>query len=224
MTDETSTDFLTPSDETGQVSLLELRGLCHDLRQPLAAIWLLADAAKAGLPPGPAPDERLRVRLSAILDQVRWLADVVDDVLDPAPPGSEVPLDLLEVSAAAVQRARPTSRAQITLSGSPRVLVLADAVALRRALGNLLDNAVRAAGPGGRVRVRVSARGGSARVRVMDSGPGFGLLPRGHGLGLLVVRSFVEASRGRLAIGRATTGGATVTLSLPLLPSAGPQR
>ena len=48
-----------------------IRGLCHDMRQPLAAILMLAETA------GSDPQRRLEL----IADQAQWLARLVDDVL-----------------------------------------------------------------------------------------------------------------------------------------------
>ena len=57
-------------------------------------------------------------------------------------------------------------------------------VLLRRAVSNVLGNAVRAAGPTGTVSVEIEQRDGAVRLAVEDSGPGFGEIPSSAGLGL----------------------------------------
>jgi signal transduction histidine kinase len=81
---------------------------------------------------------------------------------------------------------------------------------------NLLDNAARAAGPHG--TVVVTPHGGPAWVRVLieDDGPGFGRVPAGSGLGLVVTRRTLAALGGSLAVEmRALSAGTRVVLSLP---------
>jgi hypothetical protein len=60
-----------------------LREACHDMRQPVAGVLALADAALAepGLP-GVA-----RLRLEQIIKQAEWLADMIQDWLRTAQPG-----------------------------------------------------------------------------------------------------------------------------------------
>lgn len=99
----------------------------------------------------------------------------------------------------------------------------ADPLQLWRAVRNLVDNAIRAAGAGGRVSVRVSARDGWALTEIEDDGPGFGAAPAGRdSLGLSIVRAFAERHGGHLAIERSRMGGCAVRVWLPaphLLPA-----
>jgi signal transduction histidine kinase len=82
-------------------------------------------------------------------------------------------------------------------------------------LSNVVDNAARAAGPGGRVTVAIR-QDGTPLVDVTDDGPGFGLGPKGTAsLGLGVVRSLLEACGGSLAVGSPPGGGTTVQVTLP---------
>jgi signal transduction histidine kinase len=84
---------------------------------------------------------------------------------------------------------------------------------LRRVLRNLVDNAVRAAGPGGQVSIRIQQKPETA-VEIADTGPGFGRTPSsGSGLGLTVVRELLHAAGGRLAIATEPAGGARVRVT-----------
>ena len=94
-------------------------------------------------------------------------------------------------------------------------MALTDEIALRRSARNLVDNAVRAAGPHGRVEVAVRREGSRAVLEVSDDGPGFGRVPTQQGLGLITVRRFVSRVRGSLDVGRSRLGGARLTLSMP---------
>jgi signal transduction histidine kinase len=111
-------------------------------------------------------------------------------------------------------------------------------VLLEQALVNLLENAIRH-GAGGQVRVRAGrAADGFVRLTVEDSGPGVpdDLLPRifdrffrahgqrsasGSGIGLAVVRGFVEAMGGQATAHRSELGGLAVDLDLPAAALAG---
>ncbi|WP_432127366.1 sensor histidine kinase [Streptomyces sp. bgisy082] len=110
-------------------------------------------------------------------------------------------------------------------------------------LGNLIDNAVEAAGgtPHARVTVTVAARAGDGELllRVGDSGPGVRPADRdavlgrgwstrgpGRGLGLALVRQAVSRASGTLTLADGEEGGAEFTVRLPLrgAPEAEPVR
>ena len=81
---------------------------------------------------------------------------------------------------------------------------------------NVVDNAVRAAGPQGRVIVTVRPGPSSVRILVEDDGPGFGQVGGGTGLGLAITRHALEQLGGGLSIlVPSGGGGGCVALSLP---------
>jgi signal transduction histidine kinase len=89
-------------------------------------------------------------------------------------------------------------------------------VTLRRCLVNVVDNAVRAAGPAGKVVLTVRRGPEAVRIDVEDDGPGFGHVPSVSGLGLAVTRQALEAVGGSLSVGLPSgIGGARVALVLP---------
>lgn len=188
-----------------------LAALSHDLRQPLAAIMLLASAASGETD---RPQQVLR-RLADIVEQAAWLDDVLG-LLDECEDPDEL-LDLPLLVASCVNRAASPASCQISFdrSSAPPVLVVSPPLGLQRALGNLLDNAVRAAGAGGTVAVRVHATRGRAEVVVTDDGPGFGQVPPRSQLGLESTTAFLAARDGSLSIITTVHGGVQVTLSLP---------
>ena len=85
---------------------------------------------------------------------------------------------------------------------------------LRRTVSNVLDNAVRAAGPDGTVSVEIRPHDDGVMLTVEDNGPGFGEIPSGAGLGLSVVARNVIKYGGRMEYSCGQRGGVRVSLWL----------
>jgi two-component system, OmpR family, sensor histidine kinase CreC len=108
-----------------------------------------------------------------------------------------------------------------------------DALLLRRAVGNLLDNAIDFSPDGGTITLALTRKGRRVEVSVRDQGPGipdfagskvfekFFSLARPHnrrkstGLGLAFVKEIVSLHSGRVTLRNAEGGGAVATLNLP---------
>lgn len=127
------------------------------------------------------------------------------------------------------------ARVAIEVHGDPSLAVPLDAELFRRAIDNLLDNALRFAPPGSSVTLDIGTEGHELVVRVADRGPGFPpeFLPHaferfrraddarsradgGSGLGLAIVLSVTEAHRGTVTAANRPGGGAEVMIRLPL--------
>jgi signal transduction histidine kinase len=194
-----------------------LRGTCHDMRQPVAGVFALAAAALAepGLP------GKVRRRLEQIVEQAQWLADMLQQYLsvgEPAEIGSRLfDLASLAAEAAAAERVTYEGELDVVLAGDEPVPARGDRVDIRRIIANLLSNATRAAGPQGTVRIEVGYDEGRALLCVNDSGPGFGRIQEGAGLGLREVTRSVDRCAGRIEYGCGPFGGVRVRLWLPLL-------
>jgi len=110
--------------------------------------------------------------------------------------------------------------------------VSGDATRLRQVIHNLLQNAQDAlqdiADP--RITLSTQVRQGEILLQVQDNGHGFpdSVLSRafepymttkskGTGLGLAIVKKIVEEHGGHISIENSATGGAFVTISLPLI-------
>lgn len=195
----------------------------HDLRTPVAALRALAETAlrnpteRADLLPRTV---RLAGRMGSIIDgllvRARLAAGVETLAIQP------VWLDQLVT---AVVEETPAEQAQVTLTTAP-TKVHADPALVQRAIGNLLENALRhGRRPGADAIVHITVAGG--RVLVADHGPGidasvaeetFDRFTSGSGssgLGLSIVRWVAQAHGGTLRVYNADEGGAIFELVLP---------
>jgi signal transduction histidine kinase len=210
-------------------------GLSHDLRSPLAGIRAMAEALEDGVAPDPARyHETIRRdadRLTAMVDDLVELA--LHDRA-PAPRTDLVPVSLTTLAADAVSAAEAVAaEAGVRVhSSGPAVTVACDPDALRRAAGNLLQNAIRHTPRGGTVAVTVGSDGPDALLGVTDGCGGIAAedLSRvfdtgwrasrartpdgGAGLGLAVVRAVAQAHGGSVGI-RNVPGGCRFEIRLP---------
>jgi signal transduction histidine kinase len=202
--------------DPGAIDLRTLRELCHDLSMPATAIKLLTQVAAAESDPGPA----MLARLRQISDEASRIADICGYFLgQPADTSTsaadEGPADLHILAAETADSMRWRYSGAVTVSAEP-VTVAAHPVVVVRILANLLDNACRAAGPGGQVQVTVRRDGEQARLVIADSGPGFGQAESGKAsLGLSIVAAMLRRGGGSLRMGASDLGGIAVTVTLP---------
>jgi signal transduction histidine kinase len=195
-----------------------LREVLHEIRQPLSAVFALAEMARTS----PGVDDDVRVCLDHIIHLAQEVSDAAATLLDPAAlePANSGP-DLREVLDSVLDVLALTWSGTLVRAGDRAdQLVVGDRAILRRCLVNLLDNAVRAAGPHGRITVTVQSAARHVRVIVDDDGPGFGRVPSGSRLGLELTRRSLAAIGGGLRIGLPSpAGGARVVLSVPIARS-----
>lgn len=222
----------------------------HEMRTPLTSLSgyleLVLDGEAGEIPP--AAIAMLRIaegsanRLHGLLEDMIMLTR-----LEAAgAPREAAPVRLDEVVRRAVEAARPRAASRdvrIDIE-SPAVTVPGDAAQLERAIGNLLDNAIKFTPPAGSVRIVVDpgarVHGSPAvMVAVADTGMGvpaddlphlFGRFFRasnardaavpGSGLGLAIVRGVVEAHGGSVSAESVLGEGTTVRITLPASPRA----
>jgi len=198
----------------------------HELKSPLASLKL----ALQTLTRRPVAAERQAEFHGIMLADVERLDALVDHLLDAAKtlqrrrrPGEATALEpvLRQVCAAVVQR-HGSAPDTVTLdcTAAPGVRVLARETDLEIVFRNLVDNAVKYAGPAPWVEVTATAEPrGRVTVRVADNGPGIPVASRpevfrrfvrlgselerstpGTGLGLFLVRSLVRQMRGKVSV------------------------
>jgi signal transduction histidine kinase len=197
----------------------QLRETFHDMRQPVASTMALAAAALTE-PDLPAA---ARDRLEQIVEQAEWLADMIHACLvahhqeepgEAGKPGHDL-ADIVQVVREVIAGECPTWPGDVQLRApAGPVWCLFSPALLRRTFSNVLDNAVRAAGPDGTVSVEIRRRDDGVMLIVEDNGPGFGEIPRGAGLGLSAVVRNVIRYGGRMEYSRAERGGVRVSLWL----------
>jgi signal transduction histidine kinase len=197
-----------PAQDPGAIDVRALRELCHDLTLPATSIKLLTQVAAAESDPGPA----MLARLRQIADEAGKIASICSYFLD-QPGGGGAELHTLAADAADSLRWRYSG--VIAVTAQP-VTVAAHPVAVVRILGNLLENACRAAGPGGRVLLTVDRHGDQATLLVADSGPGFGQGEPGKAsLGLNIVAAMARRCGASLRLGTSDLGGMAATVTFP---------
>jgi two-component system sensor histidine kinase CreC len=213
--------------------------LTHEVKSPLSAIRGAAELLQEPM------EEAQRQRfLSNIQRETQRIQEMVDRmmeltaletrrVLDTAEPVALRPL--LEELAHASQGLATQRSCRITVAASEDVTVEADPFLLRRAVSNLLDNALDFSPDGGHIELGLQVLGRWAQVTVRDQGPGipgyaqdkvfekFYSLARPHskkkstGLGLSFVKEIASLHRGRIELGNrpdAQGTGAVATLWL----------
>ena len=124
-----------------------------------------------------------------------------------------------------MERAEVAYRQEVALD----LEVYVDAEQIKRALFNLMKNAVQAMDPGGTLTVRAEAEGEAISVEVADNGPGvpaqvrarlfepfFTTKEKGSGLGLAIVRQSMEKNGGWLGLESTEGEGTTVRVFLPV--------
>lgn len=216
-----------------------LADAAHELRTPITGVQAAAETLlhhSESL--APADREHLQALL---VREAQRAGTLVSDLLAAArlDAGGELhrePVSLGHLATTELDRVRLLQpEATVTTAGDTDVVVEADPDKVRGILRNLLDNAMRAAGPQGRLHLHLYADGGSAYVDLWDSGPGvpprereriFERLVRldhsrsadagGSGLGLAIARGYARAHGGDLVCLDPDRPGALFRLTLPL--------
>ena len=210
--------------------------LAHELKSPIAAIQASAELLQEDMPPA----ER-RQFLASILAQNARQRQLIDKLLALVRVEKQQRLDHPERIALAPLLAQVAQDAAATLAArgvrlqvdAEDLAVAGDALLLRQALGNLLDNAAGFAPPGSHIDLLARRHGAQVAISVRDRGAGipayalervferFYSLPRpasgkSTGLGLPFVREVASLHGGTVEVVNHAEGGACARLYLPL--------
>lgn len=211
--------------------------LAHELATPTTTLLGIAHALRS-------PDTNVSRMLDHLETETGRLERLIADVReiahleDPALPMNHEPCDLGDIVARVVDRIRiasPSVDVRFTPSSTPATL---DPLRVDQVVTNLLDNAARYA-PAGIVSIALTTTADDHHIRIEDSGSGVpdDVLPQlgrrmlrldpsrsrssgGHGLGLSIVCVIVERHGGDVTFGRASLGGLSVDVRLPIAPPA----
>ncbi|MGE0232232.1 MAG: ATP-binding protein [Flavobacteriaceae bacterium] len=208
-----------------------LAAISHDLRSPITALRLRAELVE---------DEETREKLVQSVGELQEMAEAALTFAkaDAARPPS-TPTDLGALLQSLTDDMADTG-SKVTFeadrSGRPRALILARPGDIRRALRNIVDNAVFY---GGGAALGLTASDGGFRILVVDHGPGIDEARReemfqpfvrgeasrsretgGIGLGLAIARDIIRAHGGDIALETTPGGGLTVVIDLPGMPEA----
>lgn len=227
-------------EEADAVKTRFLANMSYEFRTPLTSIGGFAELLQSGVAGELSP--QAKEYLAAIITSVERLTAQIESVLDLTQsqagllPIATEEIDLLSFVTTIVREREELLESRelsLDLRGDKGAgHVMADRRQLARAIGNLLDNAIAATAPGGRILVDLNRRRNGVRIVISDNGPGmkpselaraldgYRLAEDGsesdrRGLGLPLARQLIEAHGGRLSIQSEAGTGTTATVILP---------
>lgn len=201
-----------------------LAAIGHDLRTPITRLRLRAELLED------SPD---RTRILADLEQMQMLVQsALAHLRDGQSTKPMVLVDLQSLLQTVADSFTDVGQ-PVDMSAAARPAVRGCALDLERAVGNLLDNALKY---GGTASIRLGQGDGMALIDIVDGGPGIPAEQRaamlepfvrgedarsmnnaeGFGLGLTIVRSIMESHGGTISFPESESGGFAVRLALPM--------
>jgi two-component system sensor histidine kinase KdpD len=222
--------------ESERLSKMLLDSMSHEIRTPLAAIETATSSlAELGHATGPGAEliaeireasERLNRLVRKVLDITRLEAGQVEPSFSECDVG-----EVVNFAVAGTERDLTRHKVSVEMAANLPMIRL-DFIFLQEALMNLLSNAAHHTPAGTLVEVRVWTSDSTLFLVVADHGPGLppdslsrifdkfyrgpGAPTGGTGLGLSLVKGFVEALGGTVAAANRNGGGAKFTIRLPI--------
>lgn len=227
-------------EEADAVMTRFLANMSYEFRTPLTSIGGFAELLTSGV----AGDlsSQAKEYAQAISLSVGKLTEQVENVLDLSQseaglmPLRKNKLELLAFVTQIVRKQEDRiveSGLTLDLKGDTSKTIQADPEQLRRAISQLLDNAINGTPRGGRILVDIGKKRGATKIVIADNGTGMSQhelaralegirmsadgkgIERRQGLGIPLARQLVEAHGGGLEIQSRKNGGTTATISLP---------
>lgn len=231
-------------DVTDQVTFERTRrdfvtNVSHELKTPAGAISLMAEtitdcaddpeAVKHFSERISQESARMSELIAKLIELQKTQVIVPDGSLEPI-----VVSDVVKSAADELEAQIANKSITLSLNLDPHVTARIQTDALRSAVKNLIENAVRYSNTRGRVGVTVDCNDGGARIRVVDNGIGIPIAEQkriferfyrvdrgrsrdtgGTGVGLAIVKSVVEEAGGTVSVWSRPSEGATFTIQLP---------
>ncbi len=212
----------------------------HDLRTPLATVKGYIELVRMD---GPLTEHQ-EEDLVGITRAANSMKSLIEDLLELSRLErlEELPHEKIYLEEAiqeSISSTRPQAKSRkikMVLDDTGRDLVIeGNSVLLSRAVGNLLDNAIKYTPEGGEVHIKLGDHNGRALISIIDNGPGIRAkdLPRvfekfyrarpelddvpGSGLGLAIVKTIAEQHGGQVWAESQPDLGSTFTIALPIL-------
>lgn len=199
-----------------------LAAMSHDLRTPLSRLKLAAEHAR--------PDDVRTMIEANVEDMETMLASLLAFLRSERDPEDPRSVDLAVLARTLVDQSGDLGR-DIHYAGPDHLRIQARPVSLKRALSNIVENALHY---GGRTEIALSAGDSGVRLEISDHGPGipdatmesvmepFFRLDEartrhvaGFGLGLPIAKRLIENEGGTLTLANRPEGGLRVTIDLP---------
>jgi two-component system phosphate regulon sensor histidine kinase PhoR len=212
----------------------------HDLRTPLATVKGYIELVRMDGPVTTRQEEDLE----GITRAANLMKSLIEDLLELSrlerlEELTREPVDLEAVVQSSINEIKPLAKSkkiELALSDPQGGLIIeGNAVLLSRAVGNLVDNAIKYTPAGGKVQIKLGQNSNhQATISVVDNGPGISAkdLPRvfekfyrarpelddvpGTGLGLAIVKTITEQHGGQVWVESQPNVGSTFTISIPL--------
>jgi signal transduction histidine kinase len=211
----------------------------HELSTPLSIIQANSEALELDLP----TEGNSKKRLNVIVSATERMANLVNDLMLLAKVESPQLINrrsLIDFSAlvkGCVHEFEELFKAKsitLTFNAVGSFSLIGDSDALKRLITNLLQNALRYAGPDGKVKVGLEHLGRNIKLTISDTG--IGIPPEslplifdrfyrveksrsraagGSGLGLSIVKAIVDAHKGKIEVQSQVGSGTTFTITLP---------
>lgn len=227
-------------EEADAVMTRFLANMSYEFRTPLTSIGGFAELLVSGVAGELSPQAREYAQ--AIAQSVGKLTEQVENVLDLSQseaglmPLNKRPLDLMALLSKIVRQREALileSGLALNLRGDAGRKIDGDASQLHRAFAHLLDNAIAATPPDGRITIEIKPVQQGTRITIVDNGSGMtqaelaraleGLrtsgdgmvMERRQGLGLPLARRLIDAHGGTLELASRKGSGTTATVTLP---------